>query len=117
MKYYLLKYSDNWADEMDIDGYVVIDENRKAELEKAIEYLNEHKLGICHCIGSNEEIEYAEVSEDLYSIRELSPDEYKILEKLNILEIGFANSLVECILDRVQDDILYGTEEDEGEDE
>lgn len=62
-KFYLLKFRDNWADEMDVSGFVVYDEDEyKAWLDK----IPNRKFS--YGIGTNEEIEYSSKGEFLNSV-------------------------------------------------
>ena len=77
----LIKWSDNWADEMDIEGFVV--ENK----EKANEWLHNMKSITKHfdiCIGTNEEINYdnGEKFAETIIIRDITKEDEKSLIKL-----------------------------------
>ena len=62
-KFHLLKFDDNWADEMDVSGFVVYDEDEyKAWLDKIPD--RQFSYGI----GTNEEIEYSDAEEFLRSV-------------------------------------------------
>jgi len=98
MKYYLFKYHDNWADEIDIDGYAIMNEKKKNKFEKSINHIKENNTGIYFYIGTNEEIDHATIPDDLYDFVEISSDEYKTLKKLNITTMGFADSFIENVI-------------------
>lgn len=111
-KYYLLKYEENWADEMDIDGYKVLTEKEKIEFEKNVHKIQSEEIEVNFCIGSNEDILYNEEDEDdenclrvdnAYEITEITETEYSILNKLDMTDIGFASSFVETINDAIED--------------
>lgn len=59
-KYYLVKYADNWRDEMDIDGFMVFTAKEliewSQELNKLEEFIN--RTEFIFCIGTNEEMCY-----------------------------------------------------------
>jgi len=104
MKRYLCNYSDNWTDEIDIDGICIIDEDRYKEFKKKAK---KFKYGYFY-IGSNEEIEY-DVEDgfnikDVISFKEISEDEFKILKKLKLENIGFASSFIEFIMENDEED-------------
>ena len=89
-KFYLLKFRDNWADEMDVSGFVVYDEDEyKAWLDKIPE--GEFTYGI----GTNEEIEYSSKGEFLNSVAitttNLTPEEVQFFFKF------FGHPSTKCI--------------------
>ena len=95
MKKYLFKYQDNWADEIDIDGSCVLDEE---ELNKFLIDVEKFQSDEFY-IGTNEEIHYGKVCEikDCFSYEEISEQEFKVLEKLDLLNEGFASSFIEFV--------------------
>jgi len=84
----LVKWEDNWADEMDLEGHFVIE---KVEWEKISEDFSNHTEEIIYCVGTNEDIEYANGTEALaqFTTTEITEDEYQTLEKLDLLSSGF----------------------------
>ena len=93
----LVKFSDNWADEMDVKGFCIykskeeFDEDLKEEIvdsagiedEEYDDFISGNYFWYSHGIGSNESLEY-ESFEDLYnkfSITEITDEEYDILHK------------------------------------
>lgn len=101
MNRYLLTYSDNWADEMDIDGHVVLTEREYREFKKSLEQCD----GFCFCIGTNEDIDYDDGSdaEDVISVQKITEEEYKVLENLGLLSAGFAEDFIEQLMQSVED--------------
>lgn len=94
MKYYILKWSDNWADEINAKAVQVIDEEQYKTFQKNVslarKYSNE--LGTFEIsIGSNEEIEYKNVDKFLkkVDIKEIPEKDVKILEKYGLTKFGF----------------------------
>ena len=82
MKYYLYKYSDNWADEMDVEGFWVMTEKEK---EQVLKYINKKfKKGGTVYLGTNEEIEYDNLRDVMrtFSFKEITRKEYDVLNKL-----------------------------------
>lgn len=90
MRYYLYKFSDNWADEMDIEGFAVMTEDEKDAA--LVKIKRQFKRGGTICFGSNEENEYDNLNDVLACIswNEISQSEYNTLRKL------FGNTFGEC---------------------
>lgn len=82
MKYYLYKYSDNYADEFDVAGFCIMTEKQKKDSLKELrrEYRNGGKV----YIGSNEEIEYNSLKEAMNAINisEITKAEYETIKTL-----------------------------------
>lgn len=82
MKYYLYQYDANWADEMDVAGFMALTETEKdmalAKIKK------DFRRGGTIYIGSNEDIEYSDLDEVMndVTITEISKQEYDVLIKL-----------------------------------
>lgn len=57
----LVKYSDNYADEFDIEGFAILEENQWYDIQKTVR--TKVKFPNEYCFGSNENIEY-ESAED-----------------------------------------------------
>lgn len=76
----LISYSDNWADEMDIDGFVIKEEKEWKEIEKS---LKAFKKSIFVGFGTNEDNEYRNGKNFLETIEveKITDEEYKILKK------------------------------------
>ena len=76
----LLSWDTNWADEMDISGFVIISEEKaktwKEKVKNFKEYFN-------LCVGTNEEIEYSNGKElyDEVNSRKITQEEASIIEK------------------------------------
>jgi len=106
MKKVLVKWSDNWADEMDVEGFVILEKEEWESTKKRILSIKEE---FTMYIGTNEEIEYANGKDFLTNIevKSLSPDEEKIINKFFGDSGGFYNFL----------DVYGNDEEDEDEDE
>jgi len=78
-KFSLVKYSGNWADEMDVTGFSVMSEE---ELKEWIEYIP--KEPFTFGVGSNQEIDYRSVKAFLKNctIEEISREQAEQLFKL-----------------------------------
>lgn len=87
-KKYLIKFSDNWADEMDIDSFVLMDQEWKDEyfnrLKNDFEERLKEKDYFCLNFGSNQGIEYEKFDELMrcFTVIEISQEEYDTIEKL-----------------------------------
>lgn len=76
----LVQWDSNWADEMDVTGFVIITQKEASELKKK---LREKKQSFDLYIGTNEEIEYENGKEllDQLTFTKLKPEEAATLEK------------------------------------
>lgn len=86
----LIRFKDNWADEMDISGLFVMDETAWEQIKERVRRLIEI-AGVWDCgIGTNESIEYNSFEEWLtrYTVVPLTPTETvaltDILKKVDI---------------------------------
>lgn len=94
--YYLIKYEDNWADEMDIDGACVLTEGEYKAFTDVVVNFDNFDGYIDFVVGTNQSVEYysrAEV-EQAFTVREITEDEYKVLSELGLDDIGFARDFV-----------------------
>jgi hypothetical protein len=86
MKKLLVKFDSNWADEMDIDGFMVMTQDEwdqyKAHTKKFFEQLGERSWSFG--IGTNEEIEYESHDEFIRELKveEITDVEYESLAHL-----------------------------------
>lgn len=77
--FYYVNYKDNWADEMFVDGFSIMDEK---EYEKFSHTLNaigtdiECGLPFTYWVGSNEEIEYTNINDFMSAFEILEFEEY-----------------------------------------
>lgn len=86
----LLKFQDNWADEMDVEGYEVITPEQLKYFNERVEaYFLENDI-LEHYIGTNECIEYTSAIDLLskYSVRDITEADYQTLNKLGLLKFG-----------------------------
>jgi hypothetical protein len=105
MKYYLYKFSDNWADEMDLEGFAILTETEKdialAKIRK------EYKNGGTICFGTNEDNEYDSLSEVMatVSFKEIAAVEYNAIRKaFGTTHMGETGPLDAWDLDGDEDD-------------
>jgi hypothetical protein len=77
----IVYWSTNWADEMDIEGWAIMEEEDWKKYKKDVRLI---KNGFSLFVGTNEEIEYSSGSallKELHS-KKISVDEYKVLMKI-----------------------------------
>ena len=92
MKQFLIKTSTSWADEIDLDGFIILDEKELEEATKEMAELAANDFEAEINIGSNEEIN-VEASEVLYELNnaiELTPKEYENISRLIGTKYGFS---------------------------
>ena len=92
MKQFLIKTSTSWADEIDLDGFIILDEKELEEATKEMTELAADNFEAEISIGSNEEmnIEASEVLNELNSAIELTPEEYENISRLIGTRYGFS---------------------------
>lgn len=92
MKQYLIKTSTNWADEIDLDGFIILDEKELEEAKKEMADLAAEDFEAEVSIGTNEEIdvEASEVLVELNDAIELAPAEYENISRLIGTRYGFS---------------------------
>lgn len=101
MAYYLLRYEDNWADEMDLDGFVVLDEEEMYDFNIAMGILSNTDFYAEFCVGTNQEVIYDDYSSLLraYEVVEIFESQYLTLNGLDLLSSGFASSFVDFVIE------------------
>ncbi len=92
-KFYSLDFYDNWADEIDLDGYVTFTEKEYKEYEKAAQFVkdNADKIYINLYVGSNESLEYHSPT-DIFKhihVKEISRKEYLARKSSDTLYGGY----------------------------
>lgn len=109
MKYYMMKYDDNWADEMDVDGVCFITEETMKLFKEKAKRISGGEFGV----GSNESIEYEDESDVLRAVefKKLTEDEYKLFEK-KIGNLGFASSFLEWVIYDYEDEENWDEDEE-----
>lgn len=84
--YVLIRFQDNWADEIDVDVFCIkpLTKEEYADFLKAIGFITLYKGDISSCVGSNECIEYKSGEEFLsaFDIQIISKEDYETLERL-----------------------------------
>lgn len=117
MKQYLIKTSTNWADEIDLEGFTILDEKKLEEAKKEIAELVDDDFYACVYVGTNEDMDVSaeDVLDELNSAVLLSPEEYKILNSHFGKVYGF--SLYEHFINCSSIDDYYEEKEEEIEKE
>ena len=85
MKYYIINSGFNWADEIDFEGILVIDENQKERITKALKiYQKEDGNDYTVCCGSNETVDTTvdDLLDEVESAYEVSEKDLRILLRL-----------------------------------
>lgn len=92
MRQFLIKTSTNWADEIDLEGFIVLDEKELEEATKEMADLAADDFEAEVSVGTNEEmdVEAAEVLEELNNAIELTPEEYENISRLIGTRFGFS---------------------------
>lgn len=82
MQYYVLDTSYNWADEMDLDHYTVVDEDTLRDYKNDLEKVPDSYEYVT-CIGSNEEQYFTkdDIESMLDSAQLISESDMKVLQK------------------------------------
>lgn len=92
MRQFLVKTSTNWADEIDLEGFIILDEKELEEATKEMADLAAEDFEAEISIGTNEEmdVEASEVLEELNNAIELTPEEYENVSRLIGTKYGFS---------------------------
>lgn len=102
-KHYLLQFDDNYADEFNVYGSVIIDEDQHkyfySEVEQAVKTEDYSKLDedytsdVCVMLGTNEDIEYKDIADLMNQVTctELTEEEYNVLMKFGFDDFGFTD--------------------------
>lgn len=108
--YILARFSDNWADEIDVDSYKVLEFDTKDynDFLKRVEFCRNYQGEMSYGVGSNQWIEYENGADYLsaISLETISKEDYEVLKRLDMLECGD-----EYFIDTIYD--LYWEEEQE----
>ena len=123
-KHYLLQFEDNYADEFNAYGSVIIDEDQHkyfySEVEQAVKTGDYSKLDEDYTsdvyvgLGSNEDIEYVDISDLMNQVKctELTEDEYNVLMNFGFDDYGFTG-----FWDIIADAVASEDEDDDDSDE
>ena len=84
--YTLVEYSANWADEIDLYGYFILNDSALKEFKKVLTGIKKFNFHF----GTNEIVNYEDIShlESDLVYKEISELEYLAFERLNLLNVG-----------------------------
>ena len=117
MRHYLCRIKINWADEIDFDFVIVVNEDHKREFDGLMQQWMEHDPDeeIYLSFGSNQQGEYnANEIRDSVTFKQISEEDYAVLSKLGLTDVG------RDILSQIEEEIeemLEWDEDDEDTDE
>lgn len=105
MKKFMMVYSGNWNDEIDVDGFVTMN---KKELCYFSSFLKNYKTPISISLGFGDYIEYENGKELLeeISFHEMLPNEFEIINKFFGASNDFGDNLILSIKDNATKDGL-----------
>jgi len=88
MKNYYVRFDDDWADEMDVGGICIIEENKYNEFKDAIEFLEKYEkengnISVSMAFGTNEDNDYDSFKDFLvcFEYDEIPENELEIAKK------------------------------------
>ncbi len=83
-KMLLLRYSNNYADEFDVDGFIVMSESAWEEHKAMAAKIFEEKAEVEVYFGTNEWISYYDLEEyvDSFKVTELTDTQFQVLKEL-----------------------------------
>lgn len=104
----LVKWSDNWADEMDVEGFAIMDGSEWKEFQETARRVNSP---ISISVGTNEEVEYPNGTALLENIKakKITTDEAKTIIKF-FGECGGHDNFRYCLEDALEDEEQYEEE-------
>jgi hypothetical protein len=110
--FYLIKYSDNWADEMDIEGWVILNESQTFDLINAIRNLDYSFTYFC---GTNEELDYSSPSHLLATLTFTGITEGQCIDLKALFdgETSFGHTPIEAIFESYAEQSYNEDDEDE----
>lgn len=89
----LIKYSDNWADEMDLEGLFICSSEEWEGYKESVKKYFEVNSSYTYYVGTNEEVEYNSANELLGAFEVVCNDIHSsglgVLEFCNFLPVGF----------------------------
>ena len=109
MKKYLVQYNGNYADEFNVYFHSVMTEEQLEEAKGLIQKIgwNEEEF----YFGTNEYIDVSssELLRNLNKAKEITDEQFKILEDLDISHISFGdglnwNDIIECVIEQIENE-------------
>ena len=113
-KHYLLTFEDNYADEFDVYGSVIIDEDQYKDLYSVVAQAvntedyskldEDYTSDVFVSLGTNEDIEYGDIADLMNQVTctELTEEEYNVLMKFKFHYFGFTgfwDTIAEAVVD------------------
>ena len=109
MKKYLVQYNGNYADEFDVYFHSIMTEEQLEEAKGLIQKVDWDEEEFY--FGTNEYIDVSssELLRNLNKAKEITDEQFKVLEDLGISHISFGDSLnwntiVECVYDQIENE-------------
>lgn len=118
MQHYLVKFSKDWADEFEVYGFEVIDEDRYQEIMS----VKDSTLTISRCFGTNEGWDDTEISEFISAMEfiPISEAEVKTLSRLfpsyrgsDLIQFGYVPEVGPEDPDEMDEELDYSDFDDE----
>jgi len=106
----LVVFSDNWADEMDIDGFQIFE---KEDWDATVKRVKSFKFPVTIGFGTNEDNVYDDAAELLgcYTVKKLTDDEAKTITKL--FGVRYGNFRDPGDVEQDEEDEEYGYDEED----
>lgn len=109
IKYYLVKYNGNYADEFDVYFHTVMTDEELDSTKKIISETNWKEKDFY--FGTNEWIEVStnELLSALNNAVQITEEQFKVLQELDVEHIGFGDGLnwnwiIDCAIDEKDND-------------
>jgi hypothetical protein len=103
MKNFMMVYSGNWNEEIDVDGFVIMN---KTEMKYLSSFLKKYNNPISISLGFGDYVEYEngrELLEEI-SFQEITPAEFETINKFFGNSNDFGDNLILSIKDSVKKD-------------
>lgn len=92
----LVKYDGNWADEIDLQGFIVMTDSEWKTYKKAIEHFySDRNFEVS--VGTNEEVQFADADDyfNSFEVKKITPEESETLRKFFKTQISFYDPISE----------------------
>ena len=102
----MMVYSGNWNEEIDVDGFVIMN---KTEITYLSKFLRKYKDPISVSLGVGDYVEYDNGKEllDEISFQEITPEEYETITKF----FGSSNDFGDNLILSLKESVLNGDNE------
>lgn len=93
MKYYLVRYNGNWADEFDVYFHQVMSEDELKEMLDTLTAVDWEREEFY--FGTNEAVDFStyELLKWIDAAEPITEEQFKILEELDLLSVSFGDGL------------------------